>query len=276
MRDELLDPRAPGRRRASAPRLADEGGLRPRPARRVRRPGRAQGAPVDHPRGGPPARPGRRPPARSPARPASARPPWPASWPPRWASRMHVTSGPALERAGDLAAILTQLDEGDVLFIDEIHRLSRVGRGGALPGHGGLPARHRAGQGPGGALDPPRPAPLHAGRRHHPHRPDHRPAARPLRPGGPARLLQPTTTWRRSSSGPPASSASPSTAEAAAGEIARRARGHAPHRQPPAAPGARLRRGARQRHHRRGHRPATACRCSASTSAASTRSTGPS
>jgi holliday junction DNA helicase RuvB len=39
---------------------------------------------------------------------------------------LHITSGPALERAGDLAAILTKLDEGDVLFIDEIHRLSRV------------------------------------------------------------------------------------------------------------------------------------------------------
>ena len=38
---------------------------------------------------------------------------------------LHVTSGPALERAGDLAAILTKLGEGDVLFIDEIHRLSR-------------------------------------------------------------------------------------------------------------------------------------------------------
>src|SRR3954447_24714102 len=37
-----------------------------------------------------------------------------------------VTSGPALERAGDLAALLTNLDEGDVLFIDEIHRLSRA------------------------------------------------------------------------------------------------------------------------------------------------------
>src|SRR2546430_2423702 len=37
-----------------------------------------------------------------------------------------VTSGPALERSGDLAAILTNLDEGDVLFIDEIHRLPRV------------------------------------------------------------------------------------------------------------------------------------------------------
>ena len=41
-------------------------------------------------------------------------------------SVLHVTSGPALERAGDLAAILTKLSPGDVLFIDEIHRLSRA------------------------------------------------------------------------------------------------------------------------------------------------------
>jgi Holliday junction DNA helicase RuvB len=40
--------------------------------------------------------------------------------------RLHITSGPALERAGDLAAILTKLEPSDVLFIDEIHRLSRV------------------------------------------------------------------------------------------------------------------------------------------------------
>ncbi len=38
----------------------------------------------------------------------------------------HVTSGPVLERKGDLAAVLTALDPHDVLFIDEIHRLSRV------------------------------------------------------------------------------------------------------------------------------------------------------
>ena len=37
-----------------------------------------------------------------------------------------ITSGPAMERAGDLAAILTNLKEGSVLFCDEIHRLSRV------------------------------------------------------------------------------------------------------------------------------------------------------
>jgi Holliday junction DNA helicase RuvB len=40
--------------------------------------------------------------------------------------QLHLTSGPALERAGDLAAILTKLDDGDVLFIDEIHRLPRA------------------------------------------------------------------------------------------------------------------------------------------------------
>ncbi|MBO3282597.1 Holliday junction branch migration DNA helicase RuvB, partial [Intestinimonas butyriciproducens] len=37
-----------------------------------------------------------------------------------------TTSGPAIERTGDLAAILTNLEEGDVLFIDEIHRLNRM------------------------------------------------------------------------------------------------------------------------------------------------------
>ena len=41
-------------------------------------------------------------------------------------AELHVTPGPALERAGDLAAILTRLEPGDVLFIDEIHRLARA------------------------------------------------------------------------------------------------------------------------------------------------------
>jgi Holliday junction DNA helicase RuvB len=39
---------------------------------------------------------------------------------------IRVTSGPAIERAGDLASILTNLSDGDILFIDEIHRLSRA------------------------------------------------------------------------------------------------------------------------------------------------------
>ncbi|MFO0955342.1 MAG: Holliday junction branch migration DNA helicase RuvB [Candidatus Saccharibacteria bacterium] len=41
-------------------------------------------------------------------------------------SQLKITSGPAIERAGDLASLLTNLNAGDVLFIDEIHRLSRT------------------------------------------------------------------------------------------------------------------------------------------------------
>lgn len=41
-------------------------------------------------------------------------------------SNIRVTAGPAIEKAGDLASILTNLQDGDILFIDEIHRLSRT------------------------------------------------------------------------------------------------------------------------------------------------------
>lgn len=41
-------------------------------------------------------------------------------------AQIRVTSGPAVERAGDLASLLTNLQDGDILFIDEIHRLHRV------------------------------------------------------------------------------------------------------------------------------------------------------
>ncbi len=41
-------------------------------------------------------------------------------------AHIRTTSGPAIERTGDLAAILTNLEEGDVLFVDEIHRLNRM------------------------------------------------------------------------------------------------------------------------------------------------------
>ena len=40
-------------------------------------------------------------------------------------TNVHITSGPAIERPGDLVGILTNLDSGSVLFMDEIHRLSR-------------------------------------------------------------------------------------------------------------------------------------------------------
>lgn len=41
-------------------------------------------------------------------------------------ANIRVTSGPAIERAGDLASILTNLEDGDILFVDEIHRLNKV------------------------------------------------------------------------------------------------------------------------------------------------------
>lgn len=41
-------------------------------------------------------------------------------------TQLVVTSGPAIEKAGDLAGLLTNLKSGDVLFIDEVHRLSKV------------------------------------------------------------------------------------------------------------------------------------------------------
>jgi hypothetical protein len=78
------------------------------------------------------------------------------------------TSGPALERAGDLASILTNLEPGDVLFIDEIHRLNRVVEE---------------------VLYPPGPPALHPGGRNHPRRPSHLSPARPFRRAQPAGLL---------------------------------------------------------------------------------------
>ena len=39
---------------------------------------------------------------------------------------MRITSGPSIGKAGDLAALLTNLQENDILFVDEIHRLDRT------------------------------------------------------------------------------------------------------------------------------------------------------
>ena len=46
---------------------------------------------------------------------------------------MKVTSGPAIEKPGEMAAILNNLQEGDILFVDEIHRLNRQGEEGLYP-----------------------------------------------------------------------------------------------------------------------------------------------
>ena len=96
------------------------------PARRVRRPGARQGAARDRARGREGARRGARPrPARRAAR-ASARRRSRTSSARSSASASAPSPGPALERKGDIAAILTALEERDVLFVDEIHRLNRA------------------------------------------------------------------------------------------------------------------------------------------------------
>ena len=137
---------------------------------------------------------------------------------------LRITSGPALERAGDLAAILTNLDDGDVLFIDEIHRLPRPVEEVLYPAMEDFQLDIVIGKGPVGALDPPRPPALHARRRHHPHRADHRPAARPLRLRRPPRLLRARRPRRHHRARGAASSACRSSPTAPR-EIARRARG---------------------------------------------------
>ncbi len=105
-------------------------------------------------------------------------------------AQIRTTSGPAIERAGDLAAVLTSLGKGDVLFIDEIHRLSHARRGDPLPGHGGLRARRGPGQ---GTRRPDRPPPDRARDRHRRHdarREHHRAPPRALWRHLPARLLR--------------------------------------------------------------------------------------
>ena len=60
----------------------------------------------------------------SSARPGSARPRWRRSSSRELGVNFRATSGPVIAKAGDLAALLTNLEERDVLFIDEIHRLN--------------------------------------------------------------------------------------------------------------------------------------------------------
>jgi len=64
-------------------------------------------------------------------------------------ANIKVTSGPVIERAGDLAAILTSLQEGDVLFIDEIHRLNHVVEEILYPAMEDFQLDLMIGQGPG-------------------------------------------------------------------------------------------------------------------------------
>ena len=62
--------------------------------------------------------------------------------------QIRVTSGPAIERPGDLAALLTNLEENDVLFIDEIHRLNRTVEEILYPAMEDMPWISSSGRGP--------------------------------------------------------------------------------------------------------------------------------
>ena len=75
------------------------------------------------------------------------------------------TSGPTIEKAGDLAGLLTNLEEGDVLFIDEIHRLQKNHRGISLSRDGGLQTRHHHRPGTERAQRPIESAAIHPHRR---------------------------------------------------------------------------------------------------------------
>ena len=135
-----------------------------------------------------------------------------------------ATSGPVIAKSGDLAALLTNLEEGDVLFIDEIHRLAARGRGDALSGDGGSRARSDDRRGAVGALGADRSAALHAGRRDDAAGAADDAAARSLRHPDPAAILHGRRAGAASSRAPRGCSRCRSRADGAA-EIARRARG---------------------------------------------------
>ena len=67
---------------------------------------------------------------------------------------IRVTSGPAIEKAGDLAALLTNLAPGDILFIDEIHRLNRAVEEILYPAMEDFAIDIIVGKGPVGQLHP--------------------------------------------------------------------------------------------------------------------------
>ena len=151
-------------------------------------------------------------------------------------------AGPALERKGDIAAILTTLEPRDVLFIDEIHRLNRTIEEILYPGARGLPARHHRRPGPGGAHAHARPAAVHARRRDHAHGPADDAAARPLRPYVPARPLH-AGGARRDRAAQRPHPRRRDRARSSRRDRASRPR-HAADREPDPAPGTRRRRGA--------------------------------
>ncbi len=176
---------------------------------------------------------------------------------------LRQTSGPVLERAGDLAALLTNLEPHDVLFIDEIHRLSPVVEEILYPALEDFKIDIMIGEGPAARsvkLDL-QPftlvgATTRAGMLTNPLRDRFGIVAR-LEFYTPEELTRIVTRSARLLE-------IPIEAEGATRDRAALAR-HAAHRQSPAAPRPRFRRGARGRQHHACRSPTRRCRCSTST-----------
>ena len=90
---------------------------------------------------------------------------------------LRITSGPAIQHAGDLAALLSSLSEGDVLFLDEIHQVARPAEEMLYMAMEDYRVDVVVGKGPGAVAIPPGDPGLHAGGRHD----TSRVAPRPLR-----------------------------------------------------------------------------------------------
>ncbi len=92
-------------------------------------------------------------------------------------ANLKSTSGPTIEKAGDLAGLLTNLEEGDVLFIDEIHRLQKTIEEYLYPAMEDFKLDIIIDTGPERAQRAAEPAAIHAHRRDHAQRPAHRAVA---------------------------------------------------------------------------------------------------
>ena len=186
---------------------------------------------------------------------------------------IRLTSGPALERAGDLAAMLSNLVPGDVLFIDEIHRIARPAEEMLYLAMEDFRVDVVVGKGPGATSHPARHRAVHAGRGDHPVRGADRPAARPVRLHRAHGVLR----ARRAGAGAAPGGDHPRRRPAPGrGRGDRRPVPRNPaDRQPAAAPGPRLRRGARRRRGRPARSPGTRWPSTTSTSWAWTGWTGP-
>ena len=103
---------------------------------------------------------------------------------------IRITSGPAIQHAGDLAAVLSSLMEGEVLFLDEIHRMSRSAEEMLYLAMEDFRVDVIVGKGPGATAIPLELPAVHRRRGHHPGRAAAGAAARPVRLHRPPRLLR--------------------------------------------------------------------------------------